>query len=132
MDCYRSYAWTARRTLGALTLTVRVLITGAGSFKLSALLAFKVGTAMNNSEDTAKPGDKIEKKTRRVQMDLPAKSYDRIERLKETTEASSYAEVVKNAIRLYEYLVEQDSKGCKFYVENNEERTSVALFSGSP
>ncbi len=44
-------------------------------------------------------------KTTRVQMELPNKSIERLKLLKDKTEASSYAEVTKNAYRLYEKMI---------------------------
>jgi len=50
-------------------------------------------------------------KKMRVQVDLAPSSYDRLARLKEATEAASYTEVFKNALRLYEYIVETEQQG---------------------
>jgi len=47
-------------------------------------------------------------KTKRVQVDLPEKSYKRLVSLKEKTEAASYTEVVKNALKLYENMIAND------------------------
>jgi metal-responsive CopG/Arc/MetJ family transcriptional regulator len=49
--------------------------------------------------------------TTRVQIELPEASFERLNRLKEKTEASSYAEVLKNALRLYEALVLEAEAG---------------------
>lgn len=54
----------------------------------------------------AKPKD-----TTRVQMELPEKSMQRLSLLKDKTEASSYAEVFKNALRLYESLIDEYEAG---------------------
>lgn len=58
-----------------------------------------------------------EKKTR-VQLDLPPHSMKRLEDLKNVTEASSYAEVVRNAIRLYEAMVQETAAGRQFLVQD--------------
>ncbi len=50
-------------------------------------------------------------KTTRVQLELAEKSYERLSLLKEKTEATSYAEVMKNALRLYESIVAQHEAG---------------------
>lgn len=47
----------------------------------------------------------------RVQFDLPPRSIERLNTLKRKTEAASYAEVVKNALRLYEALIEETEAG---------------------
>jgi hypothetical protein len=54
----------------------------------------------------------------RVQFDLPPRSMDRLNALKLKTEASSYAEVLKNALRLYEALIEETEKGNEFLIRN--------------
>lgn len=50
------------------------------------------------------------KKTR-VQLELPEKSMERLKRLKDRTEAASYADVVKNAFLLMEHLVTLNDEG---------------------
>ena len=49
-------------------------------------------------------------------MDLPERSVARLQGLKEKTEAVSYAEVLKNALRLYESLIDEDEAGNVFFV----------------
>jgi hypothetical protein len=56
---------------------------------------------------------------RRVQMDLSDKSFERLSKLKEKLEAVSYTEVMKDALRLLEYVVELDDAGAKFMVSEN-------------
>lgn len=58
------------------------------------------------------------KDTTRVQMELTEKSLQRLKKLKDKTESSSYAEVTKNAYRLYEKLIEQSEQGCTFCVKD--------------
>lgn len=53
---------------------------------------------------------------KRVQFDLPEQSMDRLQRLKLKTEAASYAEVMKNALRLYEAVVIEAEAGNIFFV----------------
>ena len=66
--------------------------------------------------------DRTEERTRvvknRVQFDLPPRSMERLNALKLKTEASSYAEVVKNALRLYEALIEETESGKQFLVRD--------------
>jgi len=54
----------------------------------------------------------------RVQFDLAPRSMQRLNTLKRKTEATSYAEVVKNALRLYEALVEETEAGNQFLVRD--------------
>ena len=39
---------------------------------------------------------------------------ERLQKLKDQTEAASYAEVIRNALRLFEALVEEHAKGSEF------------------
>jgi len=55
--------------------------------------------------------DKVKVQKNRVQLDFPPRAMERLNALKVKTEASSYAEVVKNALRLYEALIEEDEAG---------------------
>jgi hypothetical protein len=57
------------------------------------------------------------KLVKRVQLDLPERSITRLQILKSKTEAASYAEVIKNALRLYEAVIEEDEAGSKFFVK---------------
>jgi hypothetical protein len=58
--------------------------------------------------------------SRRVQMDLPEPSLVRLQALKEKTEASSYAEVMKNALRLYEDIIAQTENGNEFMLKKKD------------
>jgi metal-responsive CopG/Arc/MetJ family transcriptional regulator len=60
---------------------------------------------------TAENGDRA---TTRVQLELPPQAMERLQRLKEKTEAASYAEVIRNALRLLEALVDEHEKGSDF------------------
>ncbi|WGS87349.1 ribbon-helix-helix protein, CopG family [Methylomonas sp. UP202] len=56
----------------------------------------------------------------RVQLELPEKSMERLLVLKEKTEATSYAEVVKNALRLYENMIEQYESGKQIFLKDDK------------
>jgi hypothetical protein len=55
-----------------------------------------------------------ERATTRVQLEMPPQAMERLQRLKERTEAASYAEVIRNALRLFEALVDEHEKGSEF------------------
>ena len=87
--------------------------------------------AASKPKDRAR--DQVDDRTRvvknRVQFDLPPRSMDRLNVLKLKTEASSYAEVVKNALRLYEALIEETESGKQFLVRDaSGEVTPYRLF----
>ena len=56
----------------------------------------------------------------RVQLDLPPRSMDRLTALKRKTEAGSNAEVVKNALRLYEALIAETEEGKQFLTRDKD------------
>ena len=55
-----------------------------------------------------------ERTTTRVQLEMPPQAMERLQRLKEKTEAASYAEVIRSALRLFEALVDEHEKGSEF------------------
>jgi metal-responsive CopG/Arc/MetJ family transcriptional regulator len=63
----------------------------------------------------------MEKKaTKRVQIELADKSFERLNALKDKTEATSYSEVMKNALRLYESIINQYDAGKRLYLKDVE------------
>lgn len=58
------------------------------------------------------------KTTTRVQLELPEPSFARLNELKSKTEATSYAEVIKNALRLYEAMIAEAEKGNEIAVRD--------------
>ena len=55
-----------------------------------------------------------ERSTTRVQLEMPPQAMERLQKLKDRTEAASYAEVIRNALRLFEALVDEHEKGAEF------------------
>jgi Arc/MetJ-type ribon-helix-helix transcriptional regulator len=60
------------------------------------------------------PGESAERATTRVQLEMPPQAMDRLQKMKDRTEAASYAEVIRNALRLFEALVDEHEKGAEF------------------
>ena len=58
--------------------------------------------------------DTGERATTRVQLEMPPQAMVRLQKMKERTEAASYAEVIRNALRLFEALVDEHEKGSEF------------------
>jgi hypothetical protein len=52
--------------------------------------------------------------TTRVQLEMPPQAMERLQKLKDRIEAASYAEVIRNALRLFEALVDEHEKGAEF------------------
>jgi Arc/MetJ-type ribon-helix-helix transcriptional regulator len=59
-------------------------------------------------------GESAERATTRVQLEMPPQAMDRLQKMKDRTEAASYAEVIRNALRLFEALVDEHEKGAEF------------------
>jgi hypothetical protein len=55
--------------------------------------------------------DMSEGDLRRVQLDFPPLAFERLQQLKSETEAASYAEVIKNALKYYAAAVEFQKNG---------------------
>lgn len=63
------------------------------------------------------------RETTRVQIELPPASMERLKALKDKTEASSYAEVTKNAFKLYERMIGLAESGNVFLVRDKKGNT---------
>lgn len=66
------------------------------------------------------------KKSTRVQLELPDRSMQRLISLKDKTESASYAEVIKNALRLYEDIITQYDNGHEFVVRNTKTNADIS------
>ena len=64
-----------------------------------------------------------ERTTTRVQLEMPPQAMERLQKLKDKTEAASYAEVIRNALRLFEALVEEHEKGAEFSLRRPDGET---------
>ena len=67
-----------------------------------------------DTEARERPQERAKVQKNRVQLDFAPRSLERLNALKLKTEASSYAEVVRNALRLYEALIEETEGGKQF------------------
>ena len=76
--------------------------------------------ALHHRRGAAESGDRS---TTRVQLELPPQAMERLQRLKEKTEAASYAEVIRNALRLLEALVDEHEKGAEFTLRRPDGET---------
>lgn len=94
---------------------------GAGKGGSSKLDVFD---GSKNSETSDEDGRKHKlSRGARLQLVLPENSVDRLEALKDVTEASSFAEVIRRALRLYEGLLAETEAGGTLVVkrENGDE-----------
>jgi hypothetical protein len=72
------------------------------------------GRWRERAAETAAEG---ERSTTRVQLEMPPQAMDRLQRLKDKTEAASYAEVIRNALRIFEALVQEHEAGAEFQLK---------------
>lgn len=77
-----------------------------------------------------RPAKANKPEVKRVQMDMPPKSLMRLKRLQDVTEASSYTEVVRNALRLYEVLVDEYEAGGELLVKRGDTIVPLHIFAG--
>lgn len=61
----------------------------------------------------------------RVQLDLSPTAVERLNALKAKTEAASYTEVVKNALRIYEALIAESGEGKQFLIRDQNGAISI-------
>jgi Arc/MetJ-type ribon-helix-helix transcriptional regulator len=66
-----------------------------------------------------------ERATTRVQLELPPQAMERLQRLKDKTEAASYAEVIRNALRVFEALANEHEQGAEFLVKRKDGTTAT-------
>ena len=66
----------------------------------------------------------------RVQMNLPPASMERLDALVTATESSSYAEVMRNALKLYEAAVAEAEEGGNLFVLRDGEYVPVLTLIG--
>lgn len=78
----------------------------------------------------ARPTKSSRSDVKRVQMDLPPKSLERLKRLQAITEAASYAEVIRNALRLYEALVDESETGGELMLKREGMIQPLHIFAG--
>lgn len=64
----------------------------------------------------------------RLQMDINPESKARLDKIKATAEATSYTEVIKNALRLYEFILDEDRNGTEFYIKKEGKDISALKF----
>ena len=67
-------------------------------------------------------------KRHRVQLDFSPEAYERLNRIRSRSDAATNAEVVRNALRLYDWFLEQTSKDARFQIVNNGDVKEIEFF----
>lgn len=81
------------------------------------------GVAAEAMRAAAEAMENGERTTTRVQLEMPPQAMERLTRLKEKTEAASYAEVIRNALRVFEALMDEHDKGAEFQLKRSDGET---------
>lgn len=58
--------------------------------------------------------------SKHLQIDIGQRSFERLERLKERTEVSKYGDVISDALRLYEAIVQDVLEGHEVLTRKND------------
>jgi hypothetical protein len=78
------------------------------------------------SKGTQEVGRKV-----RITLDLSEQAYTRLEKLEAIVDADSKAQLIRQAMQVFEYLVHRTAEGCSFKVVDRSGRESeVVILSG--
>lgn len=83
-------------------------------------LSRESGEAKSGSPSGSRPTAKT-----RVQLDLTPRALKLLNELKDKTEAASYAEVLKNALKLYDGLIAEAERGSEFLIRDKDGNVST-------
>ncbi len=64
--------------------------------------------------------DVVGAKRRRLQLDFSPEAFERLHRIRERSEAATNAEVVRNALRLYDWFLEQRARNTRLQVVDGD------------
>lgn len=94
--------------------------------RYAGVAAEAMRAAADAMDDKVPPGERT---TTRVQLEMPPQAMERLSRMKEKTEAASYAEVIRNALRVFEALMDEHEKGAEFQLKRKDgETVSYRIF----
>jgi len=79
--------------------------------------------ALGQAEETARENVKPPGKSR-VQLDLQPRTMAMLNELKEKTDSASYAEVFKNAMKLYDGIITEIERGNTFLIRDPDGKIS--------
>jgi hypothetical protein len=68
---------------------------------------------------------KSEEQRHRVQLDFSAQAYEKLVELRKKSDLKSNAEVVRNALRLYEWFLQQKREGYALQIVRNDEAKEI-------
>lgn len=72
--------------------------------------------------------DKHPEGSKRIQFDFPPDAVERLDRIKKETHTASYAELIRNSLRVYEWLIETQKKGFDIGVVKDDQLIKTVEF----
>lgn len=66
--------------------------------------------------------------TKRIQFEFGPDAYQRLQKIKNETDAATYADVVRNALRLYEWFITQQAEGYDFGLVKDDKLVKAIKF----
>jgi hypothetical protein len=94
----------------------------AEGFLLHSLFMAPMAETSTKLPETQEPG------RQRVQIDFTPEAAERLQQIKEMAEAKTNAEVVRNALRLYEWFLRQKKENYTFQLLKDDMVKEVELF----
>ncbi|GLS68727.1 hypothetical protein [Methylobacterium tardum] len=72
---------------------------------------------------------KMKSHTKRLQIDLPEESFEKLDKIKKLNDFSSYTDMFKEMVRLYHYALTEEIAGTKFCVNRGGNISELAMFA---
>lgn len=69
----------------------------------------------------------MENKSHRVQLDFSSEAFEKLVEIKKKSGATTNAEVIRNALRLYEWFLQKRSENYKLQIEKDDVVKEVEL-----
>lgn len=66
--------------------------------------------------------------SKRLQFDISGPSFEKLKKLKEETDASSYGEVTSRAYKIYDYIHSAMGEGKQFIVRDKDGNETIVEF----
>ncbi len=84
-----------------------------------------LGPVAADTQDATNRREKVRQLGKnRVQLDLSPRAMSQLAELKEKSDAASYAEVFKNAMKLYDGIVTEIERGSTFLIRDKDGKVS--------
>lgn len=78
---------------------------------------------MNDQQTDERRGE-----AKRIQFEFSPDALERLNKLKEKTDANSYAELVRNALRIYEWVIDQQDEGWEVALAKGDTVKTIKFF----